>query len=922
MNGKRIFEGDSNLKKYTHTWLGFLIVFLFIGTVQADQRTIGRDVARIHISKNELESYPSRSLRDILLYQPGISKENGELYLQGRPLGEMSIYIDGTYYDKLNNIGITSVIPFSAIQEIIVYPHIQSAKQFSGNSGRIDIISLLSSERMVVSTDYLEGVGKSGAGLSNTLYSYGNRQYSFSLGGPLSKNINFLASYENKQTDDISSTTASHYSMNRHEFGIDWTKLQPLMNDDNETYYSGQLWSDGEYISDIEYIFGPALSRELEELLSEYYGSQYDIIHSGSQYYDPSTPLIFSGYNNFQESYGAKANTPFESSMLFGKLNFRLEDFSSQVGVLSQKQTEKVYYHDFSLINSMNNPRFEHEQFLAYFKLDYDITPSSQIKLSLTYYQQESEFGDHHYWSDIKSYGNSDEYYRYHRYPGLNPLPMNDMASFSAYGTVWDGYSKSELNRLELNSIITKQIENHQLSIGLDIKKHIYKKYAVDRPVRLEYEQRNFDEYTSDIDVFASYKNAFTENIGYDILGNDNRYGNSYQPSAQPEEFFVFLQDQFQLKSVRIDVGLQIHHLNMNTNAPKDWQNLYMTNGEIDRLLSEYSPVETHTHYNPRLLLSESLSEKVDIYFHYGKYSQMQDLSNVYLSDTRLATIITSGHILWNVPNPKLRPEIMSQTGLGIKLNTDLFATIDLDYSMSETNHIAEEDVVLGNLDGAEFVWNHLVDRYSRKVHSINSLLVTQTFVGIQIKLNYNFNKITYTTSGFNPYAGFHAGSNRLDYYLSELITGIDIIFPKRIKLFQDMKISMLLNYKPGVLYNTASTGYSSVYSYFVPYDLNNYARTAATFNLNLMISKTLLLKQFEVKVFCFANNLTNEMAPISVYASTGTACDDGWFETDPGKHYLELYPNFKKYYDARIRNPVFYSTPRSIQIGLSIELL
>ena len=909
------------MKKYRNTLFGLIVVLLAIGTVQGDQNTIGRDVARIHITKNELESYPSKSLRDILLYQPSISMENGGLYLQGRSLGDLSIYIDGTYYDKLANIGLNLVIPFSAIQEINVYPHIQSAKQFSGNSGRVDIISLASSEKIVMSSDYLEGVGKSGAGLSNTLYSNGNRQYSFSLGGPLSRNISFLGSYELKQTDDISSTTAPHYSMDRHEFAIDWTKLQTFNDDDNMTYYSGQLWSDGEYIGDIENIVDPALSREFEELLTEYYESQYEIIHGQSQYYDPDTPIILSGYNNFQESYGAKANTPFESSMLFGKLNLRWENFRSQVGLLSQKQSENVYYHDFSLINSMNNPRFEHEQFLAYFKLDYDITSTSQIKLSLTYYQQESEFGDHHYWSDIKSYGIPDEYYRYHNYLGYNPLPMYDMTMFSAYGTVWDGYSKSELNRIELNSIITKQIKNHQLSIGLDIKKNIYKKYGIDQPLELALKQRDFDEYTSDIEVFISYRNAFTENVGYDILGNDNRFGNSYQPSAKPEEFLLILHDQFYLKNVRVDVGLQIHHLNMNTNAPKDWQNLYMTNGEIDRLLSEYSPVETHTLYNPRLLLSESLSENVDIYFHYGKYSQMQDLSNVYLSDTRLATIVTSGNLISNVPNPKLVPEVMSQMGLGVKVNTDLFATIDLDYSMNEADHIAEEDVVLGHLDGAEFVWNHLVDKYSRKVHSINSLLVTQTFVGIQIKLNYNFNKITYTTSGFNPYAGFHAGSNKLDYYLSDLTTGMDFTIPDRIKFFQNMKISMLLNYKSGVRYNTSSTGYSGIYSYYVPYDRNNYERTAATINLDLMISKTLFLKQFGVKVFCLANNLTNEMAPMSVYASTGTAYDDGWFETEPGKRYLELYPSYKKYYDAHIRNPLFYSAPLSIQMGFSIEL-
>lgn len=576
-----------------------LILFSTLGLGQQVHNINPILVNRIHISKSELAMYPGRSLVDILSRQSCVSYQNGDYFIEGTPLDEISVYIDGVYYNTLGTIVRGSIIPLSAIYEINIYPGTQSTIHLSGNSGRIDIISLSSGDKINFSSNLIHGIGKSGDGISsNTVYSYGDQQYDVSISGPLFENTNFLFSYEYTHSEDINPSVAPHYRLDRTE--IEWggiSKHEMVLGEigDDGTWQphgnSTEFWTGNLTINSIEahdwqsnYVELLGLDSQGNEVYG--YGENdnisfiiNDIIQSNPDFFNLDEYLsvdvtkivnsdfinnsvdnddaVIAGYHNLKKLYGAKLNTGFDQSSFYGKISYLKNKLAFQLGMQSNKSTEHLYDNGFSLINAVNNPKFKSEQIHLYSNILYNLTNKIKITTLLSYNHNQGEFGDHHYWNNITSYGVQDDYYHYYAEIGYNPSALNQYASYSGFGTVWDKYYESIINRLNWKSEISTYLSNHHITMGVEAQKTIYKKYSIAQPMEAGAILSEGSNNLSSSELFNIYRNAYTDNIGFDITGNENKNDNSYESPGRVLDIKTYFQDEIQFVDLHLNIGCQ-----------------------------------------------------------------------------------------------------------------------------------------------------------------------------------------------------------------------------------------------------------------------------------------------------------------------------------------------------------------------------
>jgi hypothetical protein len=103
-------------------------------------------------------------------------------------------------------------------------------------------------------------------------------------------------------------------------------------------------------------------------------------------------------------------------------------------------------------------------------------------------------------------------------------------------------------------------------------------------------------------------------------------------------------------------------------------------------------------------------------------------------------------------------------------------------------------------------------------------------------------------------------------------------------------------------------------------------------FNMDMNIEKNFYLtskksdgtlNKYKLNVFMWVQNVLNMANPLSVYAYTGSANNDGYLSSANGRQQLEnlqFARAFADMYNARINNPSNFTAPRQIKLGVRFE--
>lgn len=883
-----------------------------------------------------LENMAVRGVQNVVALQTGVVATDGEIHIRGSRYQDVAYYVDGVYMNDVFDMRNTSTVSNVAMEEMQLQTGGFSAQYGNANGGVVSTTTRTGGEKMNLDVEFIQGLGASGDGAEEKLYSLGYRLYNVNVGGALGSKIRYFVNYENRTTDDPRASSAAHYAMDRQELDVDWSKFTFTHNaTDGKDYAQGELWVSGEKVGDVDLVLHSILETQIENMLGEYYGDDYAVIDAARlSTTGTDHQYAVNGYSNFQELNGARRNVGSTRNTLTGNVMFDLKPFKIKVGGTMNDINSHSYTHTFSLVNSAYNRRVESLQTSFYTNLTWVLSTKSYLKAKFSLFNYEETMGDETHWDDVAAYGSpDDDWNAYMSGVGINPLSIAQLANFLSYGRVWDDYSYQNSSYTGLTLDYLNQIGDHEVTTGFEYRGNTIKYYRVGQPVELAKSLDGQTGLTED-EKYIIYRNAYTENFGFDLYGEDDENGNSYQEPGKPTIFGAYINDKLELKDLVVNLGVRYEYFNPNTEAPEDWNNISMTNGRIDRAASNYKAVDADVQVNPRLGLSFPVTDKTKFHAQYGKFSQHPILSRLYLSDVVFAANFTQGNYTQS-PNARLATEKTTQYEIGFSQVVGNNVALDVTGFYKEVRDYTTLKNLFGaNLDGAEFVWAQYQNGDYGVVKGVSFGLGMNRTGGLMANLSYTASWAE--GSGSDPEsnyyiawqsdqgeAGFPTLINPLDY--DQRHTGslmLDYRFDKIADMLSNTGINMVYTFGSGTAY-TPSAIESALYGRgeIYPTAPINSGITPWTSNLDIRLDTGVELGSINMTVYLLVQNALGAKNVIDVYAGTGDASTDGWLYTDPGKAWLSGNEVAEDYYLGQIRNPTNWDKPRSVQLGVKMNL-
>lgn len=913
------------------------------------------------ISSEAIENLPLRGVEAIVATQTGTVADDGNIYVRGSRAGDVAYYVDGVYMNNAFTLDNTSVVSNSAMEEVQFQSGGFSAEYGNVNGGVVNTTTKMGGSDMKITGELITGFGASGSGAEDGLYSNGYSLYNLSAGGPLTEDFKFFVSAEQRRTDDLNPSSHPYFTMDYNEFDSDYGLLldsdgNPIKDEFENITIVDLSGSPDQFIdvdghsceegaegcsSNSEYNpnYGLAPSGyDCDGCFFDYYRRVFDVAQDTNGVWVQHADTIYSGYNNFQTLYGAKANAGSERTTLSGNILLDMSPLRIKIGASLNNEEGRSYIHSYSLVNSDNNPRWIEKSISGYANATYSISDNSYFKAGLSYFKFTDEFGDNTYFNNLdfeslNSYGEIG-LDSYNAMQGQNPTSISQVAQYSDFGTTYNDYSYNETSYFGTKLDYLNQFGNHELRAGMEYRKNEIKYYRLAQPMEVTFKywqalQDSSLNSSSEDWVFQTYHDAYAENMGFSVDGNDT--GNRYQEPGEPVVLGLYFQDKWELDDLVINAGIRYDSFDPGTEAPADWSDIWLLGDrEVDRETSGYSEVEPYTYINPRLGFSFPVTDKTKFHAQYGKFTQHPELNRLYLSDTRLSSNLTQGNMTVS-PNPSLKPEETTQYEVGFTQQVGNDAALNLTGFYKEVrNYTMMANVPDAKRNGVPFSWAQYMNGDFGVVKGMSFNFNMRRVRGLMANLSYtlsfaegtgsdpasNFNIAwigdTYPTV-INPleFDQRHTGSVMLDYRLGD--DG---------GMLANTGLNLLYQFGSGTAYTPAQV-YSIVNDrdWLTPTGTINSAYKPWTHTLDMKIDRKIEFAGYTANVFLYVLNVLNTDNVDEVYPGSGEAGTDGWLSTPNGKDWIAQNSNGEAYYNAKISDPRRWDAPRMVRLGISFDL-
>ncbi|MFQ6609547.1 MAG: TonB-dependent receptor domain-containing protein [Fidelibacterota bacterium] len=909
------------------------------------------------VDSKTIQNLPLRGVEAVVALQTGTVSDDDNIYVRGSRAGDISYYVDGVYMNNSWDLTNTSTISNAAMEEVQFQSGGFSAEYGNVNGGVVNTTTRTGGDKFSLNGEFISGLGNSSADTEDGLYSYGYNLYNISAGGPLPimDGVKYFFNFEGRTTDDPSPSSKPFHHIDRTE--IDWggiSKAEAYSGTDSAfTYWTGDLMINNHAVSGwAEHLYDPNDSTEvwgstanLDNILGDFVRGGADTLGLGGYTLVDVTKVsrtnlsyngideegvVLAGYANNKEMYGPKPNSGSDRLTFNGNLLFNIEDIRLKVGGLFNSDKGNDYNHNYSLTNYSNNAKYEESTVSLFANMTYPLSSSSYVKLNLSTFNYNYEQGDGRYWDDIMAYGTIGNN-TYLVNWGQNPTAIQGLANFTGYGAVFDDYTLNETKYFSLKGDYLNQVGDHEIKAGFDYRKNTIKYYRVAQPIEIAERYHLAEENGTTIDdqwTYLTYMNAYTENLGYSITGDDSGVG--FQEAGKPIILGMYIQDKIELEDMIVNIGLRYDSFDAATQEAADWRDIWLTDGHIDRDLSGFSSVDAESYISPRIGFSFPVTDQTKFHAQYGKYTQHPILSRLYMADSRLAANLTQGNMTVS-PNPSLKPERTTQYEIGFTQQVGGYAALDITGFYKEVR----DYTMMTNLDGAmkngsEFIWAQYVNGDFGVVKGISLNLNMRRVNGLMVNGSYTLSfaegtgsdpvdnwNIAWTGDQYptmiNPlsYDQRHTGSIMLDYRLGA-----------EGGLLANTGINLLYQFGSGTAF-TPSRVDSDVFGrgWYVPVAAVNSAYKPWTSTLDLKVDRDVQVGAYSANIFLWVNNLLNTTNVDEVFVGTGDAASDGYLSTQEGKVWATGNPDVVDFYNAQLRDPRNWGEPRQVRFGVQFDL-
>lgn len=982
---------------------------------------------KTYVTRSEdISSMPIRSVNEVVGVQAGVVQSGGNLHVRGGRAENVAYYVDGVYQVNPYNGRNAAQVSTNALEEISYQAGGFNAEFGDATAGIINTTTKTGGSKFqfhgeAITDEFM------GSGGDPFAYSYGYNLYNMSLSGPLlTDNIRFYVNGERRWEEDRNRYAAAHPVINNLD------EISRIINKiDYHNYSDGPLEVSGSQ-GDTVFTEDNTARNPLETafMLTEGgydnfemqngalpHNSGSDWLYSGNVVFD-FKPIIFRiGYNgsqrtNFNYDHGFSLMSPQSGSKMvnindavYGKITHTLGQWTAydltvsyfrdgyERGAPNIMNGEDVKYTD-----SAGNKKSWSAGML--------IPDSTTVDGEKVPVPDNDAIYDQTYDYRFVAYGDT----------SVNPalpdqggfVPARSWAAiFDNPGAVYNDYDKNLSEYLGVSGNFIRQQNQHELKFGFNYRKNTIRYYRVGSPRRLAdswedlYTETQFmdDDSTADLlttlrdlaskgilDTTASgqpirdygkytdyrkrqdYRNAYVENIGYDLLGNETDSG--IDGPRTPVVAGAFLQDKIEYNDLILNLGLRLDYFDTGTKqflhpdnivlnenltvAERVYVQGYTTNDQGDTTGTKYTysptpldsegkkqlePGDTYTIVSPRIGFAFPVTDRTVFHAQYGNFVQHPELQRMYISYARFESNLSQGNFTTS-GNPNLEPVETTQYELGFTQQFGQVASLDLTaFYKQVTGQVQLRNVQPSDAANHSIYATYVNGDYAT-IKGFSSTFDLRRVNRLRAKLSYTLQwaggtgstangqyRIAWQGGNYptftNPmdYDQRHTGSMLVDYRFGE--NDGPVLFGTRPMSLSGMNI--LASFGSGQRYTPIE-----VQSYWGgisdnPIAALNSGTMPWSFKVDMKLDKTFNAGPVNLNAYVWIINLLNRRNVREVFAATGLAGEDGYLATEEAKQtYLQNFTNEEfgqELYRARISEPNDWAAPRQVRFGIQVDL-
>ncbi len=916
------------------------------------------------IDAEVVQALPMRDITDAVDLQAGVV----DGHVRGARTGDNAYYLDGVLLrDTWTGGNLTNSISQRSVGEVSVQQGGMTAEYGNANGGVMLVTTETGGSKWTGSAEFVTDIGATEASTDqDKLYSYGNQILNFNIGGPISDNIRFYLSVENEKNADSDPTWGSIPF-------ADVTEYQGALSGAD----SAAIWVDGDPDAGLNdnYIYFEEFVRNNQSkpanLLWAYEKGLADPDFTiPAEWFDTTYVTA----KDYERRYGPAKNHADNRLRMGGNVVFDFKPFRFKIGGQMYDYETDLYQDIDQLLNWENPGKREADFYMGYVNATWGISTKSFLKMTGSYTDYTLNSYNRYHKDDFEAYGkrttdfgSPNYYYRGH---GLDALSIPGLVDFNGFGEQYNGYTDRNETKMGLRVDYVNQLGVHELRSGLEYyntkirfwnsgqMSEIYQNLA-----RMDVNYNGIvdnDEVTGDLDdwQWAVYRNAYVDNLGYNIYGDET---DSYKEDdhsmapGNPVNMRFYLSDKLEYKDIVMNIGLAYESFNPNAMAPDSdgdgwgdsdgFDNIVHTNdGRIDRSGTaedsyKWEEIETYTSWLPRIGFAFPVSDKTVFRAQYGNYMQNVPLQYLYLTDSQLSANLTQGNMTVS-ENPTLKPERTTSYEVGFSQQIGESAAIDVvGFYKEVSDYVLQLNRYNAFRDGSQLVWSQYTNGDYGVTTGFQFNIRMRRTKGFLADVNYtmmwargtgsdpadNFD-ISWTGDDIDDYPTI---INRLDY--DQRHTGsimLDYRMPQRDGILANFGANAVMTFGSGQAY-TPYDKQSFIFgrSWNIPIAAINSADMPWTTRLDLRIEKGFTFGGKYLNLYVLVLNAMNSELVNNVYGTTGLAGEDGWLETPEGQIWLtgaaENYPNVDSasLYSTRLGTNGRWGIPRTVRFGIQVNI-
>ncbi len=869
-------------------------------TVVAERPLVRMDMtsALSSVGSEEIENLPVQEVRDVLELQAGIVRSGNTLHIRGGRGGEVAYWVDGVATTDVYSGGMGINVENSAIEELQIVSGTFNAEYGQAMSGIINIITK-------------EGKPNYSGMLRGYVGDYVSNADQFTV-------PNRVITTTDPETGEVVQTVEDENPLSRFNptYNVEGSLSGPIPGlGNNLTFFvNGRYYQNEGHLYGREW-FTPQGNPGDSSLVPMNPNQRNSLQTKLTWRVVPGLKLSYNAFwNNYHSERSFSKNWKYVPESRPQSFGYSTTHILSMNHVLSQNTFYEVKLNRFS--NSSESYLYEDPfaspRYLVSVPEDtlngieahiVDInTPEGQAALEAL---REDRIRFNYIIDPTGPAG--------YVHPDSNSAPTS--YSFNNVGTANNRFSRSTAYWLGKFDITSQINDIHQLKGGFE-----YRGYEL-----------KLDSYTIRPAVDAEGGEQIVP-FQPGIPPTSSTYHDKY--NRKPMELSAYLQDKMELKEIIINMGVRLDYFDANhvsiadpddpnIYTPLKASNKYVNPGADPEDLVEYTPderrefmhkaVDPKVQISPRLGIAYPITDKGVIHFSYGHFFQIPEFQYLYSNpDFKLS----EGGGYFIMGNADLSPQktVMYEVGLQQQLTNDIGIDVTLFYR-DVRDWVGTSPLIPTVRPAVQY--SQYENKDYANVRGITLKLEKRYSQGFSARLDYSYQMAEGTYS--NPNDAFNSLTAQEEPRLNLIPLNWDQNHTLNGSLIWDLKgwtFSMVGRYWTGRPY-TPSFPVGSVVGGAAQIGLReNSERLPNQKSVDLYINRRFEIAKAGLNVFFNIYNLFDIQDQVAVYSDTGTS----EYTTTVRPWAISYSPNRVSTIDDYVMQPGWYTAPRQIQLGFSLE--